>query len=330
MQCMDKSTLCIDTDKAYNSGYLNQATLRGPDMLPSVVAKAGFFALWHPEVMVLVIILGFTYRQLVGPLRSRFGPNLPPFPRMRQWAMYLSLVTLYIAVGTPLQILADQFLLTAHMIQFVLLAMVLPPLFLIGLPDWLIAPVLHPHGVMAAIKFFTRPGVALLVFTVVFSIFQVPNLLEATLKYNGLYLVEEYLMMLASIFLWWPVYSPTKAIPSIARPLTLLYLFAMSLPTLLTFAFITLAGQAFYSTYITGAHALGVSPLTDQQLGGAVMKVSTMLILLVVFIKEFYMWVQAERAKEAAISIPNRQARNPNYRPPHLTMIKGKKRDSGT
>ena len=295
-------------------------------MLPPVIAKAGFFSLWHPEVMLLVIIIGVAYREVVGPLRTRFY-NASAVPIRRQLAMYCSLFTLYLAIGTPLQILADQFLLTAHMIQFVLLAMVLPPLFLIGLPEWLVEPMLRLSYLKPIIKFLTKPGVALITFTVVFSIFQLPNLLEATLKYNGLYIVDEYLMMLASIFLWWPVYSPSKSIPGIVRPLTLLYLFAMSLPTLLTFAFITLADRAFSSTYIAGSHALGISALTDQQVGGAVMKVSTMVILLVVFIKEFYLWVQAERAKEAAISIPNKQARNPNYRPPHLTMIKGNKHD---
>ncbi|MCL5972120.1 MAG: hypothetical protein M1499_06110 [Firmicutes bacterium] len=64
----------------------------------------------------------------------------------------------------------------------------------------------------------------------------------------------------------------------------------------MTFAFITLADRAFYSTYIVGSHALGISAVTDPQVGGTDMKVSTMVILLVAFIKEFYLWVQAERA----------------------------------
>ncbi|MCL5972119.1 MAG: cytochrome c oxidase assembly protein [Firmicutes bacterium] len=188
-------------------------------MLPPGAANAGFFSLWHPEVMLLVIIIGVTYRQVAGPVRSRFD-NASAVPARRQWAMYCSLFTLCLAVGTPLPILADQFLLTAHMIQFVLLAMVLPPLFLIGLPDWLVESVLKLSYLKSVIKFLTKPGVALIMFTVVFSIFQLPNLLETTLKYNGLYIVDEYLMMLASIFLWWPVYSPSKSTPGIRRSLT--------------------------------------------------------------------------------------------------------------
>lgn len=295
-------------------------------MLPPIVAHHGFFALWHPEVALLVIVLGVAYAEVVGPMRSRFLET-SPISKFRKNSLYLSLFTLYLAVGTPLQLLADQYLLTAHMIQFVLLSMVMPPLFLIGLPEWLINPVIKHPALAPIFKFVTRPGVALVLFTVVFSLFQLPLLLEATLRLNGLYIVEEYLMMLVSITLWWPIYSPSQWLPPIPRPLTLLYLFAMSLPTLLTFALITLANKAFYPTYIVGSRALGMAPLTDQQVGGSVMKVATMLILLAVFIQEFFRWVREERAKESLISFPSHHIRNPLYRPQHLSVVKDPKSD---
>jgi putative membrane protein len=216
------------------------------------------------------------------------------------------------------------------MIQFVLLSMVMPPLFLIGLPAWLIQPVVQKPLLRALIRFVTRPGIALVLFTVVFSLFQLPLLLEATLRINGLYVLDQYLMMLVSISLWWPIYSPSPVIPALGRPLTLLYLFAMSLPTLLTFALITLAARAFYPTYIAGAHILGFSALRDQQVGGAVMKVATMLILLVVFIQEFFRWVHEERAKESLITIPTHQIRNPHYRPQHIKVVKDRHSDPGS
>lgn len=295
-------------------------------MLPPVVAHHGFFALWHPEVLLFVIVLGIAYGEVVGPLRPRFRDSAP-VPRSRQTSLYLSLFTLYLALGTPLQILADRYLLTAHMIQFVLLSMVMPPLFLIGLPGWLINPVIRNPRLHSIVKLATRPGVALVLFTVVFSLFQLPLLLEATLRLNGVYILDQYLMMLVSIALWWPIYSPSPLLPPMARPLTLLYLFAMSLPTLLTFALITLADHAFYPTYIAGSHALGISSLTDQQVGGSVMKVATMLILLAVFIQEFFRWVHEEKAKESRISIPTRHMSNPLYRPQHLTVVKDHKSD---
>lgn len=298
-------------------------------MLPPVIAEQGFFSLWHPEVALFVIILGIAYREVVGPLRVRF-PKASPVPRFREVSLYLSLVTLYVAVGTPLQLLADRYLLTAHMIQFVLLSMVMPPLFLIGIPAWLLDPVIQKPLLRTLIKFFTRPGIALVLFTVVFSLFQLPLLLEATLRVNGIYVLDQYLMMLVSIALWWPIYSPSTRLPALPRPLTLLYLFAMSLPTLLTFALITLASKAFYPTYIAGSQALGLSPLRDQQVGGSVMKVATMLILLVVFIQEFFRWVREERAKESLITIPTHHIRNPLYRPQHIKVVKDTHRDPGS
>lgn len=164
-------------------------------MLPPVVADQGFFALWHPEV--------------VGSSGVRL-PNPPPVPRFR----YLSLVMGYRAVGTPLKLLANRDLLTAHRIQLALLSMAMPPLFLIGLPAWLLPSVIQNPLLRTLIRVVTRPEIALVLFTAGFLVFQFPLFLETTLRVNGLYVLDQDLMMRVSIALWWPIYNPSTGLPA--------------------------------------------------------------------------------------------------------------------
>src|SRR5712675_624982 len=55
------------------------------------------------------------------------------FPRLRLLLFLAGLVTLWLAIDSPLDAFAD-LLLSAHMVQHLLLLMVIPPLILFGFP----------------------------------------------------------------------------------------------------------------------------------------------------------------------------------------------------
>src|SRR5689334_9400080 len=86
-----------------------------------------------PLLELLVAELG--YLLAVGPWRQHFA-GAAPVPRGKQIALTLGVVSLMVAVASPLDALADD-LLSMHMVQHTLLIVVAPPLLLLGTPAWL-------------------------------------------------------------------------------------------------------------------------------------------------------------------------------------------------
>src|ERR1022692_4343179 len=78
---------------------------------------------WHNEPFLTggLILAGWLYAILAGPLRARLAPGLP-FPRAAAALFYAALAIFYVAVGSPLDQVGERFLLSAHMVQHLLIS----------------------------------------------------------------------------------------------------------------------------------------------------------------------------------------------------------------
>lgn len=265
-----------------------------------------FFALWHPEVMLLVVILLVVYFQLLGPLKNRFGDNLPPVPTMKKVYFLGALIVFYVAMGTPLKLVADEYLFSGHMVQYALLSMVMPPLLLAGIPQWMINSLWKTRFWYNVLRVATSPPFAIITFNVIFSVIEWPPFLDASLHDDWLYLLESYVMLIAAIFLWWPVMHPVlkrgdnklKVVPRpgflpeltmISRGYQLVYVFFnfdLMMPALV---YIIDTAKPFYLFYVHAPRIFGISALADQQLGvlimGASMTVAYVSAFLAIYTK---------------------------------------------
>src|SRR3989442_13357066 len=90
----------------------------------------------HPDVVLLCVTLLGAYFYAINVLR----PRLSDAGRVKhsQIALYLcGVLVIFIATGTPIHDLSEQYLLSVHMVQHLLLTLVAPPLLIAGVPSWL-------------------------------------------------------------------------------------------------------------------------------------------------------------------------------------------------
>jgi len=94
---------------------------------------------WHTEpfLLISILLIGWLYAIWVGPLRSRISENTA-YPLGSAVMFYLGLLIIYLAVGSPLDQIAEIFLFSAHMTQHMLLIYIAPTLLILGMPSWLI------------------------------------------------------------------------------------------------------------------------------------------------------------------------------------------------
>ena len=102
---------------------------------------------WHNEPYLIggLVLLGWLWALAAGPFRLRLNaPGADPgFPRQHAVRFYAALLLFYLAVGSPLDQIGERFLFSAHMLQHQLLAYPAAVLFLLGLPAWMIDPLLE-------------------------------------------------------------------------------------------------------------------------------------------------------------------------------------------
>jgi putative membrane protein len=256
---------------------------------------------WHnePHLVGGLILLGWLYALLTGPLRTGIAPG-EPFPRAHAIKFYLGLVVFYLAVGSPLDQIGERYLLSGHMIQHQLIMYVAAVLFMLGLPAWLLAPVTARRSLRPVLKFLTHPIICVLIYTLVYSVWHVPALYDWALQDRWVHITEHVMFFGASLFYWWPVLSPSRELPRLPYGAQMLYLVAVVIAMTPVFAFIAFSSDILYPTYEYAPRLFpGFDPAQDQLMGAVIMKAGGMIVTFIVFIVAFYRWYQASEARAA-------------------------------
>jgi len=265
-------------------------------LLGYAASAANALLAWNldPVLVLGVALLAAAYFYGIGPLRRRYRLG-PPVDERRVAAFLAGTITLAVALISPLDALGDRYLFSAHMVQHMLLVVVCPPLWLLGTPGWLLAPLLRRRTVLLIGRALTNPFVAFFLLNVTLYVWHVPPLYDATLADEGLHIFEHLTFLAAGVLFWWPLLGPVPdLLPRISRPLGVLYLFLACQPMVLLGALLTFASVPFYQPYVAAPRLFGLSPLTDQQLGGLIMWLPTNIPYLIGLSVLFFQWV-AER-----------------------------------
>jgi putative membrane protein len=211
----------------------------------------------------------------------------------------LGLVTLWVALETPIDTVSDHYLDSVHMLQHVLLGFVAPPLMLLGLsPD--MAGVLSRFPFVRAI---TEPIAAQVVAAAVMIAWHVPALYDATLRSESLHVVEHLTFIGAGLVLYWPVLQSTSihARWKLSPPIMLLYMLVATLPQDAIALILLFSREPFYAFYIYVPRLYpSLTPVIDQTLAGAVLMVLGKATFIVAGLAVFFRWFGGEHAADQA------------------------------
>jgi putative membrane protein len=253
----------------------------------------------HAEVLLGVLLLAgvYTYGVITGG--RRFPLGLPV-------AFFGGCVALLAALNGPLHDLSDYYLLSAHMVQHLVLTLVVAPLWLAGTPgpllDRLLAPVLRRRPAAAVARTLTRPLMAFAAYAVVLIGWHLPPPFNAALEGHGWHIAEHLTLLATALLGWWPILSTSRHLPALPYAAQLLYLFVFGMPMTVVAAFITTADAPLYPWYAAAPRLFGLSPLADQQLAGIIMWVPAGVVPLVAFTVVFFRWAAAEPDESEALN----------------------------
>jgi len=252
-----------------------------------------FADLWYPDLLAWIVLLNVAYLLLVGVWRRAYGWG-PPVPAYKQVLFSLGLWTVYLSEGTPIHLISETYLFSVHKFQHTLLTMIMPPLILLGTPEWALRPLLRIRPVRGLLRVLVHPVPAVLLFNLIYSLWHMPVAYQAILLYHWFHAVQHAILVATAMLMWWPVCSPTRELPPLSEPGQMVYLFLAGLAQIAAFAVITFADIVLYPFYEEAPRIFGLDAMADQQLAGAIMHLSGGIVFILAWVVIFFRWATRE------------------------------------
>jgi cytochrome c oxidase assembly factor CtaG len=198
---------------------------------------------------------------------------------------------------TPIAALANHYLLSAHLLQNIVLAEWAPALCVLGVPPALAAGL----GAIPAARVLTNPVVTLPLWLGTYFVWHLPWAYDAALAHPGVLLhLEHACYFAAGCLLWWPVvHREPQRLTSGAKAVYLFGAFVFVSPLGLLLA---LLPSAIYDFYVDAPRLWGLSPLADQQLAGVTMTAAEAVVFFAACAFYFGRFVREQQSPGTIIS----------------------------
>lgn len=243
------------------------------------------------------------------------SPNL--IPSWRLAAFMSGTVSVWIAIGSPVDAF-DDMLLSVHMVQHLLLMAIAPPLILLGapalpllkgLPQWFARGVVSPFLQWRFVKwigdFLANPAVCWLAATLALIGWHIPAVFELALRRSWLHELEHACFLGSGLLFWWPVIQPWPSIARWPRWSIPLYLFFATLPCDALSGFLAFCDRVVYWSYLSAPRLFNISTLQDQECAAALMWVCVTIIFLVPAVIVILQILSPRRARLPEESFPD-------------------------
>jgi putative membrane protein len=204
----------------------------------------------------------------------------------------LGLLFIWVATASPLAALDHQ-MLTAHMVQHLLLMTFAPPLILLGaffktlvygLPHRFaqlmgqLFPSPGRHPVWSAL---THPAICWLGAASTLIAWHIPAMFVLGLRSQMWHGIEQASFLATGLLFWWPVVQPRPNLSKWPESTMLLYLFLATLPCDILSGFLVFCDRVVYPVFLSSPQSFDLSALEDQQCAGALMWTCVTVVYLI-------------------------------------------------
>jgi putative membrane protein len=242
----------------------------------------------HLEVWLLIAFLVGSYIYVVRVLGPRAVPAGEPIITRRQLVCFITgILIMFLSTDWPMHDIAEEYLYSVHMFQHMSLTYFMPPLVVLATPEWFVRVLVGNGRAYRALRFFTFPVRAGLLFNLGVVVSHIPGVVNASVSNGPLHYFVHVLLVLTSILMWMPVCGPLKELQMAPMP-KMIYLFLNSVVATIPAGWLTFAEGVVYKHYNIPTRVWGVSVSNDQQIAGAIMKLGGSIFLWTIIVAMFF------------------------------------------
>lgn len=257
---------------------------------------------WHLDPLTIVPLVAVVAAYVIG---TRDGADTLGHRIVFGGAV----VALVAALVSPLEAMAGT-LVSAHMVQHVLLILVAAPLLAISAPG---ATILR--GAPAALRGASRrirrsagigprqlkrlrsPAARWVLYVVTLWVWHASVVYGAAVEHEPVHLIEHASFLGTAFLVWSAILGPKRI--RVPRGVGVLVVFTLGLQGTFLAALLTFAPQPWYADYLRPPSGWGLDPLTDQQLAGVIMWVPAGFLHLGIALWLLTSWLRETDAEPA-------------------------------
>ena len=255
---------------------------------------------WKPYwgVWVLVALIAFVYARSWRRHLRVTGRSLDRTDKKHIIQFVAGLLALWVASDWPVGLLGASYLVSIHMLQFLLYVLGAAPLLLLGTPEWMARRGLHRLRLDRPYRFLARPIPAAIMFNIMIICTHAPLSVDFLRGSQVGSFLLDMVWLTCGLIVWSPVVSP---LPEVVHPSVLVKMAFMFLGiggvSIVPAGFMVFADNPLYGAYEL-APRVGLTAVDDQQLAGAFMKVGMMPVVWITMAVMWSRWFHTEHAAD--------------------------------
>ena len=279
---------------------------------------------WNLDPLVLLVMAGSVAAYVAGWRPTADTPG-------RRAAFAGAVGALVIALVSPVDVMSST-MVSAHMVQHVLLVLVAAPLLAVAAPGAAMlrgTPAIVREAARGArrtagldagrLRRLRHPVARWLLYVVTLWLWHASVLYGAAVENEGVHVVEHVTFLGTAFLVWSAILGPERA--RVPRGLGLLGVFTLGLQGIFLSALITFAPEPWYSAYLVPPPGWGLDPLSDQQLAGVLMWVPAGFIHAGIALWLLARWLRESEEPEKPVgSSPVRAMDEMVIRLPNMTQ----------
>jgi cytochrome c oxidase assembly factor CtaG len=249
---------------------------------------------FDPVVVIALIAAAVVYARVYRRAAERSSTSAP---NAGHWVPYAAgLVTLAVALLSPLGPIGDRYLLSAHMMLHVLLSDIAPALLVLGLRSPVlplglsrralraVAPGSRSGRVLARL---TSPWLVIPLWATVTWVWAIPSAFDFAAEHAVVHAFEHATLFYAGLGLWWLIIDPLPRGRLRPNGQRLAILGFTRLASAVVCLPLTWIATTQYPLYASAPRAYGISAINDQHLAGASMCFIEFLVFGIAFTAVF-------------------------------------------
>jgi putative membrane protein len=250
-----------------------------------------------PTVLAPIAVLVLLYVRRFRAARREAGAG--GASGLQAAAFAGAVLALLAALASPIDGLGEDYLFSAHMLQHVLLGDVAPLLLLLSLSRVILRPVTRRlMAIERALGPLAHPLTGLTVWLTLMYLWHVPHLYDAALRHSGIHALEHVCFFIAGVAVWWPLVQPIPMRRRLTGLWPVAYIGGAKFGLAVLGLYLTWTTTVVYSYYEHVPRIWGLSPIADQNVGGAIMMVEQSLTFVVVLAAVFVRMLAQSEVEE--------------------------------
>lgn len=239
---------------------------------------------YYPGVWLMVAVLAVAFHALSRRARAQ-GAG-----RGAYWGGWIAVGLVWQVLDWPIGPLAAGYLSSAHALQFVVLALVAPPLLLRATRRPLASAVPTSGRARTLALLLTQPIVAAVMFNLVAIATHVPAVVDTLMPTQLGAFTIDLLWLVSGLVLWWPIIVEAPSRPWFSAPVRMLYLFLGTLVHTGIAMVMLVRDFPMYGIYELAPPWPAWTPLEDQHLAGGVMELAGAAVVFGIITVIFFRW----------------------------------------